>query len=63
ANSQRFSKIVGELSSKTQFILITHNRTTMESAHYIYGVTMNENGTSGLLSLHFEDAKGYTSVK
>ncbi|MCX6736751.1 MAG: AAA family ATPase, partial [Candidatus Parcubacteria bacterium] len=47
ANSQRFSKIVGELSSKTQFILITHNRTTMESAHYIYGVTMNENGTSG----------------
>jgi len=63
SNSLKFAQILKELSLKTQFIIITHNRTTMEAAQYIYGVTLNEKGVSALLSLQFEEAKLYTSVK
>lgn len=54
ANSQRFAKIVKELSSKTQFIVITHNRATMEKAKVLYGVTMRDDGVSKLVSLKIE---------
>ena len=63
ANSRKFSEILRELSQKSQFIIITHNRTTMEAADYIYGVTFSETGTSQLLSLKFEEATHYVSVK
>ena len=56
ANSQRFSKIIGELAHKTQFIVITHNRATMHVANILYGVTMSKDGTSRLLSLQLEEA-------
>lgn len=49
-NSQKFGKILRELSQKTQFILITHNRETMKLADILYGVTMDD-GVSRLLSL------------
>ncbi|MEK7627147.1 MAG: AAA family ATPase, partial [Patescibacteria group bacterium] len=49
-NSQKFGKILQELSKKTQFILITHNRETMKLADILYGVTMDE-GVSRVLSL------------
>ena len=49
-NSQKFGKILRELSRKTQFILITHNRETMKLADILYGVTMDE-GVSRVLSL------------
>lgn len=49
-NSQKFGKILQELSVKTQFILITHNRETMKLANSLYGVTMDD-GVSKLLSL------------
>jgi len=49
-NSQKFGKILRELSKKTQFILITHNRETMKLADILYGVTMDE-GVSRVLSL------------
>lgn len=49
-NSQKFGKILRELSQKTQFILITHNRETMKLANSLYGVTMDD-GVSRLLSL------------
>ncbi|MDD5749481.1 MAG: AAA family ATPase [Patescibacteria group bacterium] len=56
ANSIRFTEILGELSSKTQFITITHNRATMYKAKIIYGVTMDDEGVSRLLSMSFEAA-------
>lgn len=56
ANSQRFSRIIGELSHKTQFIVITHNRATMHVASILYGVTMGDDGISKLISLKFEEA-------
>jgi chromosome segregation protein len=56
ANSTRFSKILDELSHKTQFIVITHNRATMHRANILYGVTMGDEGVSRLISLKFEEA-------
>jgi len=56
ANSMRFSSIIAELSKSTQFIVITHNRATMEQADILYGVTMGDDGISKVLSLKLEDA-------
>jgi len=57
ANSQRYSSIVSELSHKTQFIVITHNRATMHQANILYGVTMSDDGVSKLISLKMEEAQ------
>lgn len=57
ANSERLSKILDNLSHKTQFIIITHNRATMRRANILYGVTMKEDGVSRLLSIKLEEAK------
>ncbi|MBI3115113.1 MAG: chromosome segregation protein SMC [Candidatus Kerfeldbacteria bacterium] len=57
ANSHRFAKIVAHLAEKTQFITITHNRTTMEHAAVLYGVTMGDDGLSKLLSIKMADAE------
>lgn len=56
-NAARFADIVKELSAKVQFILITHNRTTMQAADALYGVTMGPDGISTLLSMKFEEAR------
>ena len=56
ANSERFSAILEELSKKTQFIAITHNRATMERANTLYGITMGDDGVSKLLSVDLEEA-------
>ena len=60
ANSRRFAKIIKSLSSKTQFITITHNRETMRQAGILYGVTMQKDGVSKLLSVKLDavDADG-----
>lgn len=57
ANSERFSNIVKELSDKTQFICITHNRATMQNAALLYGVTMGGDSVSRLLSVDLEKAE------
>lgn len=57
ANSKRFGKVLRELSDRTQFIVITHNRQTMREASLLYGVTMGEDGVSQVLSLHLEEAE------
>ncbi len=57
ANSERFAKILDDLSHKTQFIVITHNRASMRRANIIYGVTMGSDGISKLLSIKLEEAK------
>jgi len=56
-NSKRFANLIKDFSSQTQFIIVTHNRAVMESADVLYGVTMNEDGTSKLLSLKLDAIK------
>lgn len=55
SNVGRFREALSELTAGTQFILITHNRGTIEAADTLYGVTMNEDGASRLLSLRVEE--------
>jgi chromosome segregation protein len=52
ANIHRFTRVLRELSSQTQFIVITHNRKTMEAADVLYGVTMEEPGLSRIVSVN-----------
>ena len=56
ANSERLAGILDELSHKTQFIVITHNRASMRKANILYGVTMGDDGISKLLSVKLEEA-------
>ncbi|MEA1963483.1 MAG: AAA family ATPase [Patescibacteria group bacterium] len=58
ANSERLAKILDELSLKTQFIAITHNRASMRRASILYGVTMGDDGISKLLSVKLDEVKG-----
>jgi len=55
ANIDKFSKLLIEFTNRTQFILITHNKRTMESSENMYGVTMQETGISKLASVQFND--------
>jgi len=57
ANSERLARILDDLSHKTQFIVITHNRASMRRANILYGVTMAESGVSKLLSIKLDEAK------
>ncbi len=54
ANVDRFVALLKRFSEKTQFIMITHNKKTMEAASSLYGVTMQEPGVSKLMSVRFE---------
>jgi chromosome segregation protein len=51
ANIHRFLRVLRELTSQTQFLVITHNRRTMDAADILYGVTMEEPGLSKLVSV------------
>lgn len=55
-NVARFSQLVKEMSARSQFIVITHNRKTMESADQLYGVTMEDAGQSKIVSVHVKEA-------
>ena len=52
ANIHRFLRVLRELTNRTQFLVITHNRKTMEAADILYGVTMEEPGLSKLVSVN-----------
>ena len=54
ANVGRFVNKIAEMSEKTQFIVITHNKRTMEAARALYGVTMQEAGVSKVVSVKFD---------
>lgn len=56
ANVVRYSMMVKEMSEQLQFIFITHNKVTMEVAHQLMGVTMNEPGVSRLVSVDVSEA-------
>jgi chromosome segregation protein len=57
SNTERFIKLLTELAKEIQFITITHNRRTMEAADYIYGITMEEPGSSKVVSMHLAEAE------
>ncbi|MBK9155541.1 MAG: hypothetical protein IPM25_15250 [Chloracidobacterium sp.] len=54
ANVGRFVSKIAEMAEKTQFIVITHNKRTMEAARALYGVTMEEAGISKIVSVKFD---------
>ncbi|MCH8503573.1 MAG: chromosome segregation protein SMC [Ectothiorhodospiraceae bacterium] len=56
ANVGRFSQLVKEMSSRVQFIFITHNKATMEVATHLMGVTMHEPGVSRLVAVDVDEA-------
>lgn len=56
SNTARFANMLRELSKDIQFIVITHNRITMEASDYIYGITMEEPGVSKVISMQFVEA-------
>ena len=55
ANIDRFANYLKKLSGGIQFIVITHRKGTMEAAHRLYGITMQEKGVSSLISVNLED--------
>jgi chromosome segregation protein len=59
SNTMKFVKIMGELATHSQFIIVTHNRVTMHAANALYGVVMQGDGISKLLSVKIEDVKQY----
>ena len=56
SNTERFANMLRGLSRDIQFIIITHNRTTMSVADYIYGITMEEAGVSKVISMQLVEA-------
>lgn len=54
-NIDRFARILRKFSDNTQFIIVTHNKRTMEAANAMYGVTMEEEGISKLVSVRFNE--------
>ena len=60
-NVGRFAQMVTEMSADAQFIVVTHNRRTMEMASALYGVTMQEPGVSKLVSVSWEQARAAAS--
>ena len=53
-NTLRFVELLESMASKVQFLVITHNKLTMESASSLYGVTMQERGVSKLVSVELD---------
>ena len=53
-NIRKFTKVLSKFSSETQFIIVTHNKLTMEIADYMYGVTQENKGVSKLVSVKFD---------
>jgi len=62
ANVGRFCQLVKDMSSRVQFIFITHNKTTMEISEHLTGVTMRESGVSRLVSVDVAEAAAMAGV-
>ena len=62
-NVERYAKYLRGLSKKTQFIVITHRRGTMEEADVLYGVTMQERGVSRILTINLNDMAKELKIK
>lgn len=55
-NVRRFDQLIREISRSSQFVVITHNKGTMEAADTLYGITMEEPGVSRVVSVRFKQA-------
>ena len=62
SNVQRFADLIKEMSAEVQFVVITHNKITMEMADHLMGVTMHEAGVSRLVSVDVEEAAELAAV-
>ncbi len=62
ANVDRFTRILRKFSENTQFIVVTHNKRTMEAANALYGVTMEEEGVSKLVTVRFNQGSEVSSA-
>jgi chromosome segregation protein len=62
SNIHRFTNLLKQFVKDSQFIIITHNKSTIAAADAIYGVTMQERGVSKTLSMRFDQAKGEAEV-
>jgi chromosome segregation protein len=60
ANVSRFTAMVKEMSETVQFVIVTHNKITMEMAHQLSGVTMREPGVSRLVQVDIDEAVKFT---
>ena len=60
ANTERFGKMVAEMSGQTQFLFISHNRIAMEMAEELIGVTMQEQGVSRIVTVDIDDAATFS---
>ncbi len=56
-NTVRFVQLVQKMAAETQFVVITHNKITMEAASMLYGVTMQERGVSKLVAVELDDVQ------
>jgi len=56
SNTVRFTEMMRDLSSETQFVVVTHNKTTMSVAQHLYGITMEEAGISKVISMQLAGA-------
>ena len=63
ANVTRFARYLRQMADRTQFIVITHRRGTMEEADVLYGVTMQEQGISRLLTINLNDVEAELKIK
>jgi len=63
ANVSRYARYMREMCDKTQFIVITHRRGTMEEADVLYGVTMQEQGVSRILTINLNDVEKELNLK
>ena len=63
ANVIRFAQYMRRMSEKTQFIVITHRRGTMEEADVLYGVTMQEQGVTRMLTINLNDVEKELNIK
>ncbi|MFQ5798538.1 MAG: chromosome segregation protein SMC [Bacteroidota bacterium] len=61
SNIDRFTRILRKFCDNTQFIVVTHNKRTMESASRLYGVTMEEEGVSKIVSVRFREGAAVTT--
>jgi chromosome segregation protein len=62
SNVRRFTSVLAELSDRTQFVVVSHNRATMESAQALYGISMDTVGVSTVVSLKLPDARATSAT-
>lgn len=63
ANVERYVNLIKEFSKTTQFIVVTHNKRTMEAARMLYGITMEESGVSKVMSVNLADRSNPEDLK